>query len=42
MPHVGLPVSQVLAICLVVFAVVAEIVVRIRLKGKEVETWPSV
>ena len=42
MPHVGLPVSQVLAICLVVFAAVAEIVVRIRLKGKEVETWPSV
>jgi phosphatidylglycerol:prolipoprotein diacylglycerol transferase len=42
MPHVGLPVSQVLAICLVVFAVVTEIIVRIKLKGKEVETWPSV
>ena len=36
----GLPVSQMLAICLVVFAVVTETIVRFRLKGKEVETWP--
>lgn len=36
----GLPVSQVLAICLVVFAVVADVAVRIRLKGKKAETWP--
>ncbi|WP_026661871.1 prolipoprotein diacylglyceryl transferase [Butyrivibrio proteoclasticus] len=41
MPHVGLPVSQVLAICLVVFAVVMDIAVRIKLKGQEVETWPG-
>ena len=37
----GLPVSQMLAICLVIFAVVADVVVRIRLKGQKVETWPS-
>ncbi len=41
MPHVGLPVSQVLAICLVVFAIVMDIAVRIKLKGQEVETWPG-
>jgi phosphatidylglycerol:prolipoprotein diacylglycerol transferase len=35
MPVVGLPVSQVLAIVLVTFAVFAEIVVRIRLKKAE-------
>lgn len=33
-PVVGLPVSQVLAICLVIFAVVTDIIVRIRLKKK--------
>ncbi len=37
----GLPVSRMLAICLVIFAVVADVVVRIRLKGQKVETWPS-
>ncbi len=37
----GLPVSQMLAICLVVFAVVTDVIVRIRLKGKTVETWPG-
>lgn len=36
----GLPVSQMLAICLVVFAVVTETIVRIKLKGKTVESWP--
>ena len=33
-PVVGLPVSQVLAICLVIFAIVTDIIVRIRLKKK--------
>nr|WP_292203560.1 prolipoprotein diacylglyceryl transferase [Butyrivibrio sp.] len=33
-PVLGLPVSQVLAICLVIFAVVTDIIVRIRLKKK--------
>jgi len=33
-PVIGLPVSQVLAICLVIFAVVTDIIVRIRLKKK--------
>jgi phosphatidylglycerol:prolipoprotein diacylglycerol transferase len=33
-PYVGLPVSQVLAICLVIFAIVTDIIVRIRLKKK--------
>ncbi len=37
----GLPVSQMLAICLVVFSLVANIIVRVRLKGKEAESWPS-
>ena len=37
----GLPVSQVLAICLVVFAIVMDIAVRIKLKGQKVETWPG-
>ena len=33
-PVLGLPVSQVLAICLVIFAVVTDLIVRIRLKKK--------
>lgn len=33
-PVLGFPVSQVLAICLVIFAVVTDIIVRIRLKKK--------
>ncbi|WP_155827997.1 prolipoprotein diacylglyceryl transferase [Butyrivibrio sp. VCB2006] len=41
MHSTGLPVSQMLAICLVVFAVATDIIVRIRLKGKKVETWPG-
>ena len=40
MHSTGLPVSQMLAICLVVFGVVTDVIVRIRLKGKEVKTWP--
>ncbi len=40
MHSTGRPVSQMLAICLVIFAVVTDIIVRVRLKGKEVETWP--
>ncbi len=34
MPFTGLPVSQVLAICLVVFAVVTDVIVRVRLSKK--------
>jgi phosphatidylglycerol:prolipoprotein diacylglycerol transferase len=37
----GLPVSQMLAICLVIFSVVANIIVRVRLKGKEAQSWPN-
>ena len=37
----GLPVSQMLAICLVIFGVLADVIVRIRIKGKEVSTWPE-
>ena len=37
----GLPVSQMLAICLVIFSVVANIIVRVRLKGKEKQSWPN-
>ena len=40
-PRIGLPVSQVLAICLVIFSVVANIIVRLRIKGKEVKSWPN-
>jgi phosphatidylglycerol:prolipoprotein diacylglycerol transferase len=39
LPGVGLPVSQLLAICLIIFAVVSEIIVRIRLKDKETKVW---
>ncbi|MBQ3797108.1 MAG: prolipoprotein diacylglyceryl transferase [Butyrivibrio sp.] len=41
MPGIGLPVSQMLAISLVIFSVIANIIVRIRLKGKKAETWPK-
>ena len=41
MHSLGLPVSQVLSMCLIVFAVVTDIVVRIRIKGKEIQTWPT-
>lgn len=37
----GLPVSQMLAICLVIFGILADVIVRIRIKGKEVSTWPE-
>ncbi|SFC81463.1 prolipoprotein diacylglyceryl transferase [Butyrivibrio sp. YAB3001] len=40
MHSLGLPVSQMLAIGLIVFAVVADIVVRIKLGKNKAETWP--
>ena len=39
MPVIGLPVSRLLAIFLVAFAVIMEVVVRLRLKNTETKAW---
>ena len=39
-PGIGLPVSQMLAIGLIIFSLVANIIVRLRLRGKEAKSWP--